>query len=115
MQTRTMWRTTVLMMVFLIALASLAGCSSMAGKMSGAWQIEGTDETITFNSGSSLVSSNGPGTYRSVDNTHVRLALAEAGVGGLVSGEYEISFPDGDTMVLVNTASGNTSRLTRAE
>lgn len=115
MRALTMWRTTILTAVFLLALASVVGCSSMAGQMSGQWQIEGTDQTMKFNSGQSLVSSSGPGTYRSLDSKHVRLALAASGVGGLVSGDYEISFPDGNTMVLMHSETGNTTRLTRVK
>lgn len=114
MRTSTTWRTLSLTVICLLVLTSVVGCSSMAGKMAGKWQVEGSDVTIQFNSGQSLTSTEGPGTYRSIDSTHVRLALPDAGVAGMTSGDYTISFPTSDTMTLVDAA-GTTYQLTKVK
>lgn len=114
MKTRTAWRSVAIAVACILALLATASCSSMAGKMAGKWQVDGTDATIQFNSGDSLSSSVGPGTYRSVNSTHVKLALPDAGIAGMKSGEYTVSFPTADTMTLVDAA-GVSFGLTRVK
>lgn len=113
MSTRVTWRTAVAV-ACVLALLSVVGCSSMAGKMAGKWQVDGTEVTIQFNSGDSLSSSVGPGTYRSIDSSHVRLNLPDAGIAGMKSGDYSISFPTAGTMKLTDAA-GTTYTLTKVK
>ncbi len=105
----------ILVLLVLLALATVVGCSSNRRQVTGEWQFKGTQDTVRFDPGSSFISRAGPGVYTFTDATHVNLSIPASGVGGLSSGNWEVRFPDADTLILVSEKTGAIVELTRVK
>ncbi len=105
----------ILVLLVVLALAPVAGCSSNRRQVTGEWRFKGSEDTVRFDPGSSFISRAGPGVYTFTDATHVNLSIPASGVGGLSSGSWEVRFTDVDTLVLVNEKTGATVELTRVK
>jgi len=104
------------MLLSVLLLGFLAmGCRGVQPSIVGKWRLVDSDEWIDFRQDRSLISTVGGGTYYFIDSSHVNIYLPEPGIGGLVGRkDYEVSFPDENTMVLKN-ANGNSWRFIRVE
>ena len=109
-------RVAILVSMVLLLGVLVAGCGSGQKNITGKWQLANSDVVLDIHKDGTIPSKVGMGLYRFLDSSHLNLYFQAPGIEGLVGYvDYEISFPDANSMILKHPEDGRTWEFTRVQ